>query len=504
MGRKQAPERRRALSNDLPEGWIEVQLAEVTLRVESVKPDARPNREFGYVDISAVDRHAGKIVPAGLRRFLGKNAPSRARRPISPGDVLFSNVRTNLRNIALVEPGLPAELCSTGFTVLRPGPAVLPHYLLRWVLTDGFTNEISETQTGTHYPATSDAQVLSQRVRIPPLAEQRRIVEKVEALLERVNRAKARLDRVRLILNRFRQAVLAAACSGELTRGWRERHADGVRGCREPSVGDGETQDDIERPELPAGWAWKPLGQVAEFVNGDRSKRYPNRKEYVASGLPFINTGHIEPDGSLALVRMNYITRDKWRSLTGGKIERGDLLYCLRGATLGKTALVEPFTEGAIASSLVIIRPSVAVRKNYLYLFLVSPLARQEIKLYDNGSAQPNLSAADVGKYLVPLPPREEQAEIVRNANGLFAIFDAVQRRVQAANLSAEKLAQAILSKAFSGELVPTEAELARTEHRSYESAEALLARLAGAIKPMSTSKGMRMTKRRQRKEVLE
>ena len=110
---------------------------------------------------------------------------------------------------------------------------------------------------------------------------------------------------------------------------------------------------------------------------------------------------------------MNYITREKYNSLRSGKIEANDLVFCLRGATYGKVARVEPYSEGAVASSLMIIRPVISLLREYIYLYLRTPLASNELRKYANGSAQPNLGAKDVRKYLVPVPPLKEQRRIV-------------------------------------------------------------------------------------------
>lgn len=83
---------------------------------------------------------------------------------------------------------------------------------------------------------------------------------------------------------------------------------------------------------VPDAWQWIRLGTVALFINGDRGKNYPNKNEYVPQGIPFINTGHIEPDGSLSAETMHHLTKAKFDSLRGGKIQKGDLVYCLRGA----------------------------------------------------------------------------------------------------------------------------------------------------------------------------
>ena len=189
---------------ELPEGWDEALMSDVTADVPSEDPARDPDRVFAYIDISAIDNRRFAITSDEVKEFRGRDAPSRARRPVRPADVLYSNIRTYLRNIALVEAGVPADLCSTGFTVLRSNGVIEPEYLFRWVLTEEFLELISPHETGTHYPATSDRAVRALPIRVPPLAEQRRIVEKVEALLAQVNAARARLAKVPTILKRCR------------------------------------------------------------------------------------------------------------------------------------------------------------------------------------------------------------------------------------------------------------------------------------------------------------
>lgn len=163
---------------------------------------------------------------------------------------------------------------------------------------------------------------------------------------------------------------------------------------------------DEEKPfELPQGWEWCKFGLLSEFINGDRGTNYPNKNEYVDTGIPWINTGHIEKDGTLSVSDMNYITQKKFDELRGGKIQCGDLVYCLRGATFGKTSFVTPYKIGAIASSLMIIRPFIAQFGLFFYNYLTSPFGKSQVFRFDNGSAQPNLSANSVMLYAFPCPP---------------------------------------------------------------------------------------------------
>jgi type I restriction enzyme S subunit len=119
-----------------------------------------------------------------------------------------------------------------------------------------------------------------------------------------------------------------------------------------------------------------------------------------------------------------------------------------------------------------------------------------------SSAGQQGVSGEDVKGQPFALPPTEEQAEIVRIVQKMFALADRIEARLTAATFRAEKLPQSILSKAFKGELVPTEAELARAEGRSFESAEEMLKRVRagngsdgdGASKKRAGSKGRRAT----------
>jgi type I restriction enzyme S subunit len=128
--------------------------------------------------------------------------------------------------------------------------------------------------------------------------------------------------------------------------------------------------------------------------------------------------------------------------------------------------------------------------REYLLYWLQSREVRSYIDERSGKSAQPDLTHKAFGPCPLPLPTKEEQAEIVRQVQELFTLADTIERRVKAATARAGKLPQAILSKAFSGELVPTEAELARAEGRTYETAEELLKRVtADATAPAKTRK---------------
>ena len=201
--------------------------------------------------------------------------------------------------------------------------------------------------------------------------------------------------------------------------------------------------------KIPNNWLWVKFGHINTLINGDRSKNYPNRDEYVREGLPWINTGHIQKDGTLSKSNMNFITEEKFNHLKSGKIRTNDLVYCLRGATLGKTASVSPYSTGAIASSLMIVRPHIPAMQRYIFYYLISPFGRDQIARFNNGSAQPNLSANSVALYAFPLPPLREQKRIVKRIDELFSFCDQLKARLLQVSKTRWRTADAVVEQAI-------------------------------------------------------
>ncbi len=202
---------------------------------------------------------------------------------------------------------------------------------------------------------------------------------------------------------------------------------------------------DHYRPHIPIhpDWPMVELQDVADLINGDRGTNYPSAKHRVAAGIPFVNAGHIS-DGDISLDGMDYITPERYDLLGSGKFNRGDILYCLRGS-LGKCALVQSIELGAIASSLLIIRPKGDVLTRYLYTFLTGKDGQRLISENNTGSAQPNLSASNVRKYAIPLPPLNTQRAIVAEIEAEQALVNANRELIE----RMEKKIHAVLARVW-------------------------------------------------------
>ena len=165
--------------------------------------------------------------------------------------------------------------------------------------------------------------------------------------------------------------------------------------------------------EIPANWKWVRLRDIVQIINGDRGKNYPAKSTLSHEGIPFISALNLNGDGITEDDRLLCLTDEQYNRLGSGKLERNDIVICIRGS-IGKHGRY-PYDKGAIASSLVICRPYIYLDEIgcFIMKWLKSYLFVNEIGKYDGGSAQPNLAADNLKKFLVPLPTLSEQKRIV-------------------------------------------------------------------------------------------
>ncbi len=195
---------------------------------------------------------------------------------------------------------------------------------------------------------------------------------------------------------------------------------------------------------MKEGWELHTLGDVATFINGDRSTNYPSKKDYVVDGIPFVNAGNLIQTG-LDIASLNFISQDKYDSLTQGRFVEGDILFCLRG-TLGKHSIVQNGLKGAVASSLVIIRTKDGFCNKYISYYL--DYKQPFIERLNNGAAQPNIPAKTMKGFSIQFPPNEKQQQsIVEYLDSAFAKIDAMKTNAEKALNEAKALFQASLKE---------------------------------------------------------
>lgn len=275
---------------------------------------------------------------------------------------------------------------------------------------------------------------------LPPLSEQTRIADKLDTVLARVDAARARLDRIPALLKRFRQSVLVAATSGDLTEDWR----GGQR----------------------ADWENADVQSVAQVGTGSTPLR-ANSKFYAKNGTPWITSA--ATSSRFVTSAEQFVTGQAIRANRLKIYPIGTLLVAMYGE--GKTR--GQVSELSIAATINQACAAVQVEENKAdkrYVRIVLEGNYLEMRELAEGGNQPNLNLSKIKKFPLPLPPIDEQTEIVRRVESLFALADTVQAQYDTAKARFEKLTPALLAKAFRGELVP--------QDPSDEPAEKLLERL--------------------------
>ena len=463
-------------NNGLPQGWKLVELGEIVEDVIKVQPNENPEEEFIYLDISSIDNSQNIIVSP--KRYLGKDAPSRARQLIKADDILFSTVRTYLKNIAQVPLAFDGQIASTGFCVIRPKESLNKKFYFYLALSDQFINPLSEIQRGTSYPAVRNSDVLEQKVPLPPLPEQERIVAKLEETFTQLEAGVAELQNVKAQLKRYRAAVLKSAVEGELTREWREAHRgevepadillarileerrkkweaeDGKGKYKEPAAPntDGLT-------ELPDGWVWASLEQSASFEpRSIQSGPFGSsllHSEFQETGILAIGIDNVL-DGKFSMGKQHRISQKKYGELEKYTARPLDILITVM-ATVGRCCVVPVDLETAIITKHVYrISANQELINSYflMYCILAESVTRHQIFGGVRGQTRPGINKSVLVNLAIPIPSLIEQERIVEKIERRLSVADEIEKELDESLVRAERLRGAVLKSAFEGRLV--------------------------------------------------
>ena len=206
---------------------------------------------------------------------------------------------------------------------------------------------------------------------------------------------------------------------------------------------------------IPKKWKWIKFSQVLTLENGDRGENYPAKSKLTRTntGHPFVSAANLE-NSKISEKNLLFMTQEQCFRLRSGHIKKGDCLFCIRGS-LGKFGFAIS-DGGAIASSLVILRPKNEIFQDYLIAWIKSDQFKKLISTYSNGSAQPNLGAKVLSSFPIPLPPIPEQHRITTKINQLFKKIDCAEQAYnELSGPLSERFRQLCLEKAVQGQLVP-------------------------------------------------
>ncbi|MEW6211072.1 MAG: restriction endonuclease subunit S [Acidobacteriota bacterium] len=491
----------------LPTSWLRVTLGEVIAygKTDKAEPNEIP-ADAWVLELEDIEKDTSKL----LQRLTFEQRQSKStKNRFVVGDVLYGKLRPYLNKVLVADQD---GYCTTEILPFKPNIAINGRFLFYWLKHPEFLDYVNSVSHGLNMPRLGTEAGLKSPLVLAPLNEQKRIADKLDSLLARVDACRERLERVPVILKRFRQAVLAAATSGELTEDWRADNpsrsngklvADKLRSAHEAAGGHKAgnaappTEDvhNLTVEMFPQGWE---LLELREIVEPDRPITYgilkpgPDLKE----GIPYVRVADFPNDQlNLASIRKTSPAIDK--EFSRSRLRGGDILLSIRG-TVGRLIAIPSELEGAnITQDSARLSIQRHINRDYVLWYLRSDIAQKRMKWAEKGVAVRGINIGDVRALQVAIPSLEEQHEIVRRVETLFAYADRLEARYKAARLRVERLTPALLAKAFRGELVP--------QDPGDEPASVLLERIRAirAAKADKPKTKQRATKTKTRAEVI-
>lgn len=391
--------------------WETKLLGDVIERTQQVDPTRSPNRQFSYIDVSGVSNQSFTVAEPVV--LYGKDAPSRARKQIRAGDVLFATVRPTLKRIAIIPEELDGQIASTGYFVFRPKPELTNRFLFYFLLSDRFQERMEGLQKGASYPAVTDAEVRSQNIPLPPLPEQQRIVSKLDAAFAALGEAEANVERNRANARELFESYLNGVFEGK------------------------------------EGWVEVRLGDLVDIQNGYAFKSI----SYTNSGHFLIRISNVQ-DGRVTLDNPKYVAIDEPRK-ERFILDEGDILVSLTG-NIGRVGLVKAEHLPAALNqrvARVTIRERKRIQQSFLFFFLRSTFFREHLQNAGHGAAQQNVSTSEIAEVRFNMPPFDEQQQVMEALGAIQEKTAELESTYAQKLLELGALKKSILGAAFRGEL---------------------------------------------------
>ena len=470
------------MADKLPTGWVKTTLGEVNMpsRARALPSEAF---ELPYVGMEHVE--------AQTMRLLGQGSASELKSSsvrFNQGDVLYGKMRPYLNKVWLAEFD---GLCSAEFLVFPKTNGLNGQLFAYRLNSQDFVNFANHQVSGDR-PRVDFEKLATFPFPLPPTREQERIVTKLDALLSRVAAGEAAARRAMERLQRYRAAVLHAAVTGELTRDWRKTHKADEPGAKllkrllaerrarweeaelkrllasgKPPKDDGWKKRYPEpKPartntlaELPRGWVWTSVDQLATGEPGAiQSGPFGSQllhSEFVKKGILAIGIDNVL-DGSFSMGREHRITAKKYERLKKFTARPLDVVITVM-ATVGRVCVIPAGIETAIITKHCyrISCPNHSVNSRYLALTLrADAVTRQHLFGNVRGQTRAGINGGILKGAPVPLPPYDEQHEIIRELERRLAAADRLTNTLSRQLDRAQTTRQSLLREAFAGKLV--------------------------------------------------
>jgi type I restriction enzyme S subunit len=457
-----------------------------------------PNTDFTYIDVGSIDKKLGLIKNADVLN--ADNAPSRARKIVKRGTVIYSTVRPYLLNIAIVNRQFePEPIASTAFAIIHPLSGISNSFVYRYLRSPSFVSYVESCQTGIAYPAINDKQFFSGLIPIPPTNEQHRIVAKVDELMllcdQLEQQTEASIDAHAMLVEVLLATLIDSADADELEQNWARisEHFDSlftteksiealkqtvlqlaVMGKLVPQNPDDEPAsvllekiaeekallikekkikkqkplpaitDDDKPFELPQGWTWCRLPEVGELARGKSKHRPRNDPTLFAKGnIPLVQTGDVARAENIIETHTSLYNE---YGLAQSRLWPRNTLCITIAANIADTALLG--FDACFPDSVVgFLTFDKAMDISYFDYYLRT--AKNHLEDFAPSTAQKNINLEILGSLLVPLPPLNELNSIAKRVEGLLSLCDQLKEKLQQSQETQVQLTDALVDRAL-------------------------------------------------------
>ena len=464
---------------ELPKGWVWTSVGEIYGIVGGGTPSTSVDEywEGDIAWITSADIHGLKDIRP--RKGITRAAIENSTTNLVPEGSLIVATRVGLGKVALTK--MPLCFSQDSQALVNHGSSIYPDYSLYYLAQ---TVQIFKYRNrGTTIGGITKKQLSKLPFALPPTAEQQRIVGAIEQQISCINAGVMQLRQTQKKLKQYRASILKAAVEGELTSKWRRVHSEVEPASEllkrilverrakweEEQRAKGKDPSKLKYvepadpdanglPQLPQGWCWVTLGQIATFQNG---RGFPS-SEYTSQGFKLLRPGNLFADGTIRWTETNtrYLP-EAWAEGNPDLIIRGSELVMnltaqsLKDEFLGRVCITSRDESCLLNQRLARITPLREIDPFYVLHMLKSTIFRQFVDKLNKGSLIQHMFTSQLTNFCCPLPPLLEQKQIADLVEERLSLINELEAAVERALKRAEKQRQSILQRAFTGKLVP-------------------------------------------------
>ena len=417
---------------DIPDTWVWTRLSDIVFN----RGQKKPENAFSYIDIGSIDNVHQKLNDEE-NIIEPENAPSRARKIVEIGDVIYSTVRPYLHNMCIIDRMFSREpIASTGFAVMTCHEGLYNKFLFYFLLTPAFDRYANDTENskGVAYPAINDQKLYKALVPIPPLGEQKRIVAKIEELIPFVEQyavAGTKLNTLNATFpDMMKKSILQEAVQGKLVPQdpndepvsvlLKKIAEEKKRLIKEGKIKKQKPLPEITEDEIPfdipESWKWVRLADISkQITDGEHST--PKRVSDFC-GYYLLSARNVR-DGEIKLDDVDYVDRSEFERMSSRcNPVNGDILITCSGS-VGRCAVVNDDNNYVMVRSAAMASP-IMCDPNYLMYTIQSDCVQRQVNALKKQTAQANLFLGAISVLNIPLPPYNEQKRIVNRLNQIL------------------------------------------------------------------------------------